>query len=154
MLAVGLMSGTSLDGIDAVLCEITGVGLETKIKQKEFIIYPMPATIKEKIKICCKGVGVGTDMICSLNFELGELFSKAAEAVCVKAGITTQCLDFISCHGQTIYHIPRKTNQLAASTLQIGESAVIAQNCGCTVISYCGRHLMMKAFIRKLFFIL
>ncbi|MEF2782543.1 MAG: anhydro-N-acetylmuramic acid kinase AnmK [Clostridium sp.] len=135
MLAVGLMSGTSLDGIDAVLCEITGFGLNTKIEQKNFIIYPLPASIKETIKRCCKSEGVGTDVICSLNFELGELFSNAAQFVCAKAGIATQNLDFISCHGQTIYHIPRKTNQFVASTLQIGESAVIAQNCGCTVIS-------------------
>lgn len=135
MLAVGLMSGTSLDGIDAVLCEIEGYGSDTKIIQKEFIVYPMPLQIKDKIKTCCNGTNVGTDLICSLNFELGELFAEAAQAVCEKGGITTQSLSFIASHGQTIYHIPRKTEKFHASTLQIGESAVIAQKCGCTVIS-------------------
>lgn len=135
MLAVGLMSGTSLDGIDAVLCEITDYGPDTKITQKEFIVYPMPSQLKDKIKICCNSAGAGTDLICSLNFELGELFSKATKAVCEKAGIATQSLDFIASHGQTIYHIPRKTEQFYASTLQIGESAVIAYNCGCIVVS-------------------
>lgn len=135
MLAVGLMSGTSLDGIDAVLCEIKGYGSDTEIIQKEFIVYPMPSQIKDKIKICCNSTNAGTDLICSLNFEMGELFSEAAKAVCEKSGVTTQSLGFIASHGQTIYHIPRKTEKFHASTLQIGESAVIAYNCGCTVIS-------------------
>lgn len=135
MLAVGLMSGTSLDGIDAVLCEISGNGTETNIQQLEFIVYPMPSSTREKIEKCCRNENVGTDLICSLNFELGELFAEAAQAVCNKAGVQTQNLDFIASHGQTIYHIPRSTGEFVASTLQIGESAVIAQRCGCKVIS-------------------
>lgn len=135
MLAVGLMSGTSFDGVDAVLCEVTGSGTSTSVVQKEFIIYPIPEHIKEKLQQCCSNEAVKIDVICSLNFELGHLFADAAIAVCKKANIKTTQLDFIASHGQTIYHIPKATKDHMASTLQIGESAVIAQRCGCKVIA-------------------
>lgn len=134
MFAVGLMSGTSLDGIDAVLCEVDGYALETKIKQIAFHSEPMPINIKEKIKKCCSNDAT-TEMICSLNFELGELFAEAAKNVCKKANIKTNRLSFISSHGQTLFHIPKKNGEYIPSTLQIGESAVIAQRCGCPVVA-------------------
>lgn len=134
MLAVGLMSGTSLDGIDAVLCDICGSGNTTRIKQLEFTTLPLSSEIKEKIKRCCNNQAT-VAQVCSLNFELGELFAKAAQSVCKQYGVKTTQLGFIASHGQTIYHIPRKTSDYAASTLQIGESAVIAQRCGCPCIA-------------------
>lgn len=135
MLAVGLMSGTSLDGVDAVLCEVDGSAENTKVKQIAFETYDMPDDIKEKIKCCCAEKGVTTSLICSLNFELGELFASAAKSICKKAGVACESLAFIASHGQTIYHIPKPYDCYAASTLQIGESAVIAQKCKCPVIS-------------------
>ena len=134
MLAVGLMSGTSLDGIDAVLCDICGSGNTTRIKQLEFTTLPLSSEIKEKIKRCCNNQAT-VAQVCSLNFELGELFAKAVQSVCKQYGVKTTQLGFIASHGQTIYHIPRKTSDYAASTLQIGESAVIAQRCGCPCIA-------------------
>lgn len=134
MLAVGLMSGTSLDGIDAVLCDICGSGNTTRIKQLEFTTLLLSSEIKEKIKRCCNNQAT-VAQVCSLNFELGELFAKAAQSVCKQYGVKTTQLGFIASHGQTIYHIPRKTSDYAASTLQIGESAVIAQRCGCPCIA-------------------
>lgn len=134
MLAVGLMSGTSLDGIDAVLCDICGSGNTTRIKQLEFTTLPLPSEIKGKIKRCCNNQAT-VAQVCSLNFELGELFAKAVQSVCKQYGVKTTQLGFIASHGQTIYHIPRKTSDYAASTLQIGESAVIAQRCGCPCIA-------------------
>lgn len=134
MLAVGLMSGTSLDGIDAVLCDICGSGNTTRIKQLEFTTLPLSSEIKEKIKRCCNNQAT-VAQVCSLNFELGELFAKAVQSVCKQYGVKTTQLEFIASHGQTIYHIPRKTSDYAASTLQIGESAVIAQRCGCPCIA-------------------
>lgn len=134
MLAVGLMSGTSLDGIDAVLCDICGSGNTTRIKQLEFTTLPLSSEIKEKIKRCCNNQAT-VAQVCSLNFELGELFAEAVQSVCKQYGVKTTQLGFIASHGQTIYHIPRKTSDYAASTLQIGESAVIAQRCGCPCIA-------------------
>lgn len=134
MLAVGLMSGTSLDGIDAVLCEIHGSANTTTVKQLSFLTLPLPDSIQAKIKQCCQN-NANVAQVCSLNFELGELFAKAAQAVCLQYGIETTQLDYIASHGQTIYHIPRNTAEYVASTLQIGESAVIAQRCGCPCIA-------------------
>lgn len=134
MLAVGLMSGTSLDGIDAVLCEIEGHGPDTEIKEIEFITETMDQDIKNKIKQCCENQAT-VELVCSLNFELGEVFAKAVKKVCQIAEIETTDLSFIASHGQTIYHIPIKNKEFVASTFQIGESAVIAQRCHCPVIS-------------------
>lgn len=135
MYSVGLMSGTSLDGIDAVLAEITGSGLNTKIKQIEFITLEIPNDIKNEIKDCCVESKSSVDLICSLNFKIGYLFSEAVKEVCKKANFKVEDLDFIASHGQTIFHIPRGYNNLIPSTLQIGEPAVIAYETHTKVIS-------------------
>ena len=134
MYAVGLMSGTSLDGIDAVLCEVLNSSINTKVKQLAFCTIDIPENIKDKIRLCCENKA-SVELVCSLNFELGELFALAAKKVCEKVKINTSQLEFIASHGQTIYHIPQAKKNISASTLQIGESAVIAERCGCKVIS-------------------
>ena len=135
MYAVGLMSGTSLDGIDAVLCDINGVGIQTVVEKLAFLTLEIPFQVKEKIHKCCANEAIETALICSLNFELGELFAKAVLAVCEKAKIHSSALGFVASHGQTIYHIPRSYAEYIPSTLQIGESAIIAQRCHCPVVS-------------------
>ncbi|MGO1041926.1 anhydro-N-acetylmuramic acid kinase AnmK [Clostridioides difficile] len=135
MYSVGLMSGTSLDGIDAVLAEISGSGLNTKIKQIEFITLEIPKDIKEEIRSCCIEEKSSVDLICSLNFKLGYLFSEAVKSVCYKANFDIENLDFVASHGQTIFHIPRSNNNFMSSTLQIGEPAVIAYKTNTKVIS-------------------
>lgn len=134
MYAVGLMSGTSLDGIDAVLCEIEGSGISTSIKQIAFLTYPLSDAVKEEIRICCANEKARVDMVCSLNFKIGELFAQAVKEVCKKASIEVSELSYIASHGQTIYHLPKKDETHVASTLQIGESAVIAYQCKTQVI--------------------
>lgn len=135
MYSVGLMSGTSLDGVDAVLAEISGSGLNTKIRQIEFITLEIPQDIKNEIRDCCVEDKSSVDLICSLNFKIGYLFSEAVKAVCEKANFKVEDLDFIASHGQTIFHIPRGYNNLIPSTLQIGEPAVIAYETNTKVIS-------------------
>ena len=135
MYAIGLMSGTSLDGIDAVLCDIENYGTNTKVKQIEFETYELKESTRKKIKKCCLNENVSTALICSLNFELGYEFGNAVLNLCKKANISTQEIKFIASHGQTIYHIPKPNGEYYASTLQIGEAAVIAQMCKCPVIS-------------------
>lgn len=135
MYSVGLMSGTSLDGIDAVLAQITGSGLNTKIKQIEFITLEIPEDVKKEIRDCCVEEKSSVDLICSLNFKIGYLFSKAVKEVCKKADFNIENLDFIASHGQTIFHIPRGYKNFIPSTLQIGEPAVIAYETNTKVIS-------------------
>ena len=135
MFAVGLMSGTSLDGIDAALVEINGQGKNTKVNLIEFMTLSLPSDVKEEIKAACSEEKSSVDLICSLNFKLGYLFADATKKVCKKAGMDIEKLDFIASHGQTIYHLPKNKANLVSSTLQIGEPAVIAYETGIRVIS-------------------
>lgn len=133
--AVGLMSGTSLDGIDAALVSIEGSGVDTKLKLIEFINEEIPLNLKNKIRDCCSLLNSNVEKICSLNFEMGYVFADAVKKVCSKADLDLKELDFIGSHGQTIYHIPKRNEAILRSTLQIGEPAVIAYETNTKVVS-------------------
>lgn len=133
--AAGLMSGTSLDGIDAALIKIKDYGEDTKIQLVDFINHEIPPSIKDEIKECCDIEKSNVEKICSLNFKLGYLFAGAVKEVCEKADFDISKLDFIGSHGQTIYHIPKADNKSVKSTLQIGEPAVIAYETNTVTVS-------------------
>lgn len=135
MYAIGIMSGTSMDGVDTVLVDIERYGLETQLKVVGYHEYPMPLEMKEKIKKACDEKLSQVDEICSLNFELGYLFVEAVNALLTKYHIASKEIQFIATHGQTIYHIPFVKGKLLPSTLQIGEPAVLAYEFNTTVIS-------------------
>ena len=135
MLAVGLMSGTSLDGVDTVLCEISGQDESTRVKQLYFKTYDIPESLRTKIRKCCSRELIPVDLICSLNFELGYLFADAVKSLCKDANVKLEDLSFIASHGQTIFHIPKPYDDYVPSTLQIGEAAIIANECKTKVIS-------------------
>ncbi len=137
-LAIGLMSGTSVDGIDAVLVKISGNYTDTNVQQLHYINTPYDDSIRELILKTAGGEFGGSKEICSLNFLLGELFADACEQLCEKAGVNKNDIDFVASHGQTIYHIPQSINYYGkniSSTLQIGEASVIAQRLNCPVVS-------------------
>ncbi len=134
MYAIGLMSGTSLDGIDASLCEIHGCGKNTTLKELAFLTLPMPEVLKDRILKACRPETSSVDLICALNFELGEIFARTCFAVLEKAGFPLEKLDFVACHGQTVYHQPFADENHVPGTLQIGEAAVIAYELGVDVI--------------------
>ena len=135
MLAVGLMSGTSLDGVDTVLCEISGQDESTKVKRLYFKTYDIPESLRTKIRKCCSRELIPVDLICSLNFELGYLFADAVKSLCKDVNVKLEDLSFIASHGQTIFHIPKAYDDYVPSTLQIGEAAIIANECKTKVIS-------------------
>ena len=135
MLAVGLMSGTSLDGVDVVLCDITGKDEDTQVKQLNFKTYEIPEYLRDKIRKCCSRELVPVELICSLNFELGQLFAEAVKKLCKESSVNLEDIAFIASHGQTIFHIPKAFSDYIPSTLQIGEAAIIANECRTTVIS-------------------
>lgn len=132
---IGLMSGTSLDAIDAALVTIEGYGQLSKVELIDFLELEIDDLLREKIKKACMSDTSTVETICSLNFELGYIFANAAKAVCRKAGITIEEVDYIGSHGQTVYHIPIQTETTIASTLQIGEPAVIAYETKSSVVS-------------------
>ena len=135
MKAIGLMSGTSLDGLDIALCNIEGSYLDTKISLLDYDEVKLPKELKEKImKACLLGQANVAD-ICSLNFEIGQFFGDSVKQFLKQRNISSNEIEYIASHGQTIYHIPFSTDQYHASTLQIGESSEIAYRTNIQVIS-------------------
>ncbi len=132
---IGLMSGTSLDGIDVALVQIEGTKKETKVKLVAFDTYDIKDDLKEKIKEACNENKATNKLICSLNFELGYAFSDAVLRLCQEHHFPIEQVDFIASHGQTIYHLPNPDEGYFASTLQIGEAAVIAYQTNTQVVS-------------------
>lgn len=134
---IGLISGTSCDGIDACLAKITGNGSSTEIEIIEFETYPYKNEIRELI-FDASNEQIGTvDKICQLNFILGQLFADAAVQIAGKSSIPISDIDIIGSHGQTIYHISslnEKADKKVRSTLQIAEPSVIARETGVTTV--------------------
>ena len=137
-LVIGLMSGTSVDGIDAALVRIRGKGLGIKVQTLGFATYPFPSTIRQRIFELFDPAQGGVDKVCDMNFVVGEAFADAALKVAAACGIRIQDVDLIGSHGQTIYHIPKVGREgpwAGRSTLQIGEPAVIAERTGVTTVA-------------------
>jgi anhydro-N-acetylmuramic acid kinase len=142
---IGLMSGTSCDGIDACLVDITGCGIETRVDLLAFETCPYDDETRRRILDACQPETGTVDKICQLNFLIGHLFADSAKRVAEKAGVPLSDIDLIGSHGQTIYHIPANPplppfakggmGGLPGSTLQIGEPCVIAQETGITTVA-------------------
>ncbi|MFI3603297.1 anhydro-N-acetylmuramic acid kinase AnmK [Vagococcus fluvialis] len=129
--AVGIMSGTSLDGIDVALVKITGETYELV----DFQSYSFELGMKEKISRSLAKETSDVELICSLNFELAYLFGDAVLKICEHNKMNSSDLEFVASHGQTVYHHPKNANGLVSSTLQIGESSIIAEMTKTTVVS-------------------
>ncbi len=128
-LVVGLMSGTSADGIDVVLARISQGSSGVRARVLAHVYEPFVPSLRRRIleASVCGNVAE----ICQLNFALGERFAHAALLVIRKARISRQAVWAIGSHGQTIQHLP---NARPPSTLQIGEPAVIAERTGITTV--------------------
>ena len=135
-LVVGLMSGTSADGIDAVLTRITGSGLATRVEQLGFYFEPFDAATRQAILDICGGGSGGTREVCLLGTHLGRLYARAVRQLLRQTGV--EKIDLIGNHGQTVYHIPEDTPYLGETirgTLQIGDPSFLAEEFGCPVVS-------------------
>lgn len=136
-LIIGLMSGTSVDGIDAALLEVQNSGLKTKFKELYFKTFPYPKGLKEYILKNSLRETSNVEDICRLNFLIGKLFANAAINLCDEYGITIDKIDLIGSHGQTIHHLPQKKRMFGESvnsTLQIGDPSVIAKLTGVVTV--------------------
>lgn len=135
MKAIGLMSGTSLDGLDIAYCEVNGFYTDTRLQVLAFEEVQMPEVLKKKILQACSGEKGTTPLVCSLNFELGEWMGISVHSFLEKYSIRPEEVAFIASHGQTIWHQPIESDGYKRSTLQIGEPAEIAWHTGIPVIS-------------------
>jgi anhydro-N-acetylmuramic acid kinase len=130
MFFVGLMSGTSADGIDAVVAEISGANQGLRARVAAHVHRPFsPGLQKRILRVCLHGA---IAEICELNFLLGEHFARAALVAIRKAKLKPGDIAAIGSHGQTIHHLPNAANP---STFQIGEAAIIAERTGITTVA-------------------
>ena len=136
-LVIGLMSGTSVDGIDAAIAEIEGSGTGMKMRQIDFITVPFPEGFKELvIRNSLTGTSDVAD-IARLNFLIAQLYADAVRRLCNHAGVKTQDVDLIGSHGQTIHHLPRAERMFGkdvSATLQIGDPSVLAKLTGIATV--------------------
>lgn len=127
---VGLMSGTSCDGVDAALVRIKGTGENLQLKFLKFISIPYSAAFKTRLM----SKNLSVQEVCLLNFELGEKFAEAAAEIVNVAQREGIDVDFIASHGHTVAHLPPREDG-PHGTLQIGEAAVISERTGLAVVS-------------------
>jgi len=136
-LIVGLISGTSADGIDAALIEVRNSGAKTRFHQRAFLTQPYPKGLKKLLFEQSDPATSGVDMIARCDFLLGELFAEAALRVAKKAGVSMEQVDLIGSHGQTIHHLPvpvRLHGKQIRATSQIGNISVIAKRTGAVTV--------------------
>lgn len=134
MLIIGLMSGTSADAIDAALCDIHGTPPALEAHIVHAITYPYPDGFQARILDACLPDKSRVDTLCQLNFDMGELFARAALRCVEQAGLTPDQVALIGSHGQTVWHMVQPDGRVSA-TLQITEGAIIAERTGITTIN-------------------
>lgn len=135
---IGLMSGTSLDGLDVALCRFQGSGADTKVEVLEFETVDFDESIKTRIrKVFAKEV-VNFQELCLLNPWIGNLHGQIVLDCLGKWGLATDNVDIIASHGQTVMHAPKILHQIADypnGTLQIGDGDHIAVKTGIITFS-------------------
>ncbi|MCC7209839.1 MAG: anhydro-N-acetylmuramic acid kinase [Anaerolineae bacterium] len=126
---VGLISGTSADGIDAALCEIDGAPPRLSARILAAQTVPYDEALRRRVLDACQPGRAGADEICVLNAAVGEAFAAAVQRV---AG--DQAIDLIGSHGQTLWHQVEPDGRVTA-TFQVGEASILAERTGVTTVS-------------------
>lgn len=137
MYVIGLSSGTSVDGIDAALTDISGRGSRLRIRLITYRTIPYPRGVRERILALQQPGGSVADL-CRLSAYLGELFADAAARIAAASRVPLRRVGLIGSHGQTVSHQPvpiREGRFRVASTLQIGEPSVIAERTDVTTVA-------------------
>lgn len=134
MIVVGVMSGTSADGIDVAICKIDGKPGTMQVNILAGETYPYTLVMRQRILDCCDLSTGRADKIARLNMDLAEIFAQAVIDLCAEKNIPLSHIHLIGSHGQTIWHEVDATGQVNA-TFQIGEGAVIAERTGVTTIN-------------------
>ncbi len=137
-LIIGLMSGTSLDGLDVALCRFTGSGPETKIELVQFETYSYETHFKEEIRSVFSKKTVDLEKLCLLNGWVARHHADIILGFLQKWKLRPEEVDLLASHGQTIYHAPKLQHQqpgFGNATLQIGDGDQLAVSTGIITIS-------------------
>ena len=135
---IGLMSGTSFDGLDIALCEFSGSGLETKVKLINFVSKGYLPAFKEDLKSVFAKRTVDLEKVTLLNAFIGDYYGGLLLESLNDWGVSAADIDLIASHGQTIYHAPKRQRDADAysnATLQIGDGDHLAMKSGIITIS-------------------
>lgn len=126
--AVGIMTGTSLDGVDVLVARIKGTGLATRFENMIFKVYPIPAGLKSMMRSIMSEKKAGLERLCRLNYEISALYAACIRKICAAAGIAVSGIDFAGVSGQTFYHVPGE------ATLQLGSGSHLSGLLGVPVV--------------------
>ena len=144
-LIIGLMSGTSMDGLDMALCAISGCGPETRVRLLEFKTADYTIEFKTEIKAIFSRRDADLQMVCLMNEKVGLLHAEMILEAIASWGRKPDDIDFIASHGQTIFHAPQSLHGLPGypdATLQIGDGDHIAVKTGIvTVADFRQKHI-------------
>lgn len=131
---IGLMSGTSVDAIDAAIVEITGRSPQLKARLLWHSQTTWPSELRRRLLAAMAPAKVSTEEICAINFLVAKRFAVAAQNALRGCKLRHSAVTAIACHGQTICHLPPRSHGDSGSTLQIGDTSVIATLTGIPTI--------------------
>jgi anhydro-N-acetylmuramic acid kinase len=137
-LIIGLMSGTSMDGLDIALCSVSESGADTNIQILKFKTGEYTDDFRAKIKAVFSKKEVDLQLVCLMNEHIANTHAILINEALAEWGIKNESVDFIASHGQTIFHAPKSLHQLADypnGTLQIGDGDHIAIKTGIITLS-------------------
>ncbi|TAE34075.1 MAG: anhydro-N-acetylmuramic acid kinase [Cytophagales bacterium] len=135
---IGLMSGTSLDGLDVALCRISGSGPATKVRIEHFQTVSYTDDLKERIRAVFAKSQVDFEHLCLLNPYIGRLHGQMVSDCLCNWGVDPQQVDIVASHGQTVFHAPRTQHgkpDYPNATLQIGDGDHVAAETGIITLS-------------------
>ncbi|MEG1691544.1 MAG: anhydro-N-acetylmuramic acid kinase, partial [Hafnia sp.] len=124
---IGVMSGTSLDGIDVVIAAID----ERMVAQQSRYSHPIPIAVKKAILGMCQGQAVTLAQVGELDRQMGSLYAEAINHLLAKSSLSAQDITAIGCHGQTVWHQPEGDEPF---TMQIGDNNRVAALTGITTV--------------------
>lgn len=143
--ALGLLSGTSLDGVDAACCRVTNTSERTdalgyEIEIESFVTREYDRDLRDRLVALCDDETGTVDEVCQMNVAIAEMFADVAAAAWRAAGVDRSEVDVIGSHGQTVWHVPDReplpgTTDRSRSTFQIGDGCIIAERTGIPTVS-------------------
>lgn len=135
---IGLMSGTSLDGLDIALCTYRGSGWDTQVQVDHFVTVPYAETFKQEIRQIFAKKDIPFQQLCLLNPYIAEKHAEMILETLSAWHVSPQEVDVIASHGQTVFHAPRilhGLDQYPNATLQIGDGDHLAVKTGILTLS-------------------
>ena len=135
---VGLMSGTSLDGLDIACCKIEGTGKQVKLELLEFCTMPYPDQFQQRIRGMISSENLSLQELTLMNTHIANVQANLVNQTLTNWGISNEAVDAIASHGQTIFHAPEifhQQKEVGNATLQLGDGDHIAKQTGIITIS-------------------